>query len=217
MSREAWIVTLSILALLPLATLAQGAPGESAASAQRPSFDHRDADGDGAISLEEDRAFRKRDFLAADADADGRLTQEEYAAFLSSRHRSMDKAADGHLTREEVLAWGVGGDYRAPAQGALPPPRPSDKGVFSAVDQNADGRLSREEFEAYGRFRTSEEDVDGDGKADPAELRRVTEMYFKAMDRNADGFHSLEEHMIFWFGPPGEAAAEPPQPEARKP
>lgn len=182
-----------------------GAPGEKPAGAKRSSFDHRDADGDGAISLAEDRAFRKRDFSNADADEDGILILEEYAAFLSKRHQEMDAEADGHLTREEILAWGVGGDHGTPAPRTLESPKPKGRGVFAAVDQDGNKRLTRDEFDAYGHFRASEEDVNGDGKADPAELRRITEMYFRAMDTNGDGFHTLEEHMFFWFGSASEA------------
>ena len=57
----------------------------------RMMFSLMDADGDGAVSLQEFQAAHERIFKGMDANKDGRLTQEEIQGFMQGARRSVPR------------------------------------------------------------------------------------------------------------------------------
>ncbi len=113
-------------------------------------FETLDADGDGALTLEELRAAVTNPFADADTDGDGLLSQEELSAVVMGRMEIMaanraqmmiaqhDTDGDGLLSSDEL--------------------QPQDRGrglamMFANIDTDADGTITAEEFAAAPRGR----------------------------------------------------------------
>ncbi len=69
----------------------QGRRGAMHTARMKVMFAVIDADGDGALSLEEVRDVQERIFDAVDADGDGRVTMEEIGFFFHGDHEEADR------------------------------------------------------------------------------------------------------------------------------
>ncbi len=166
---KAGLLALAIPTALTAPALAQEAQGPG----PRFIFQELDADGNGAVTLEELQAARPDRFAAADADADGFLTRDELLAQGALRvaqgvDRMLERAdtdADGQLTmaeldaaREDRMAnggWrgrlgregheGRGGHGgREGREGRGPNPEQ----MFGHMDADGDGSVTEAEFDA---------------------------------------------------------------------
>jgi hypothetical protein len=92
-----------------------------------------DADGDGAVTLEEMEAFaiaRVREHVAErfarmDADGDGTISAEELAARWQNRFARMDRDGDGNLTIHDLPHRGGGTGDRSAGDPDAPPVEPA--------------------------------------------------------------------------------------------
>ncbi len=102
------------------------APGFALAQDQGLSEGHLDAadtTGDGAVSLDEFRAYMKNAFDALDKDSNGVVTWTEAEAAIAREHfDALDKNGDGNVTAAEM-------DAQAQAD-------------FAASDRDGDGALN---------------------------------------------------------------------------
>lgn len=106
---------------------------------ERPDFATLDANGDGALTLDELQARGAARFAEADANGDGALSAEEMVAAAEARNADRvarmierhDENGDGLLQQDEL------------------PTRGQDRAerMFERADANDDGTISEEEFE----------------------------------------------------------------------
>lgn len=108
-----------------------------------------DADGDGAVTLEEAREKRADIFYAFDADEDGKLDAEEYTVFDEARAYDMEQmgatGGEGHgpaqgMRREITDLDGDGIVTRAEFLDSLP-------AWFDRLDRNGDGMIDKDDFQ----------------------------------------------------------------------
>jgi Ca2+-binding EF-hand superfamily protein len=171
------------------AALVLVAAGTTTARAQTlADFERIDADKDGAVSLAEFDAARRRDFDLLDADRNGALSRAEFirqrgadprlAPLRERRFQDMDANRDGRVSRDEYLAYG--------------------RRQFALLDRNRDGRISRAEFEQALAGSTPPPPADRPPVRAPGlrpsppedgELRAA----FDRIDANRDGFVSQAE------------------------
>lgn len=136
-------------------------------------FEHIDADGSGAITLDEflarplDRADRR--FNRADSDDDGLISLEEF----TSRGRGHDRHPD--IDPEEVRA------CIEAETGETLPERPDRETVFATIDTSGDGFIDMDEAVAGATARLTEKfsqlDADGDGGVTEDELMASMEAH----------------------------------------
>lgn len=148
------VVTLSVL--IPLGLVA-GLPAMAQDAGPRSAevFAELDADGDGALSLEELQAGRGGDrFAQADTDGDGTITRDEMLAQVTERAEAgvdrffdrFDADEDGAVTQEEIAE-------AREAQNEERRARMAER-IFERMDADGDGTVSEEEFaDAAGRLR----------------------------------------------------------------
>lgn len=109
-----------------------------------------DADGDGAVTLEEATTRRGDIFTTFDSDENGSLSAEEYAAFDEARAQDQIQMRQGTGN----------GQGKGKGQGGY-----NDEGMQLAFnDTNGDGLVSREEFLARTPDWFAMMDRNGDGK-----------------------------------------------------
>ena len=77
--------------------------GADAATDQAAACDKLDANGDNAISVVEEIAYRKSGFAAMDANGDGKVMPDEMKAANDKQFKSLDANNDGFLTVEEMM------------------------------------------------------------------------------------------------------------------
>lgn len=134
------------LAISALAATAHATGPEARHGSGHGMLRHFDADGDGAISLQEFQAAGEAMFSKLDADGDGQLSADERA---SARHSWKSKSGDEgrrelHKTRREEH--------------------------FAEIDTDGDGAISKAEFEAARMTRFNALDANGNGVIDADEL-----------------------------------------------
>ena len=150
----------ALVASLPLATVAEARGNDGRTPA---AFAEIDADGDGAVTRAELRAFREgrgaRRFDAMDADGDGFLTPEEMTTAARTRAEErvrrtierLDADDDDRISRQEAQAGpdrGRGGRHHGG-----PGHRGPGWGMFERADADGDGTLDTGEWETLGSRR----------------------------------------------------------------
>lgn len=200
-------ICLGLTAALTLASAALAADGPS-----RPDRDHRgraeraDANGDGAVTLQESQAALRERLMRLDADRDGKITRAEMDA---RREQAQERRAE-----------------RRTEMGAQ---RGQD--AFARLDADHNGQLSPAEFAAGreqmrerraargGEHRGGEHrgmghrgrgmggepgerfaglDADNDGAVSAAELDRAAAQRFAKADANHDGSLTADERRAAW-------------------
>ncbi|NDV00415.1 EF-hand domain-containing protein [Pseudoroseicyclus tamaricis] len=122
------------------AATAQGAPGPLMGP---PSFETLDADGSGALSLEEMTGAAESRFEAVDGNGDGVLSAEEVAAAIVAAAEA--RAAD--ISERMIARMDVDRDG-ALSSGEIGARMPNPTAMFGRLDADDDGEVSAEEFEA---------------------------------------------------------------------
>ena len=134
------------------------APADRPDRSERPDFATLDADGNGALTLEELQAQGAARFAAADTNGDGGLSAEELTAQADQRRAERtakmieqhDENGDGLLQAEEM---GPKGDRM--------------EKMFDRMDANDDGTVDADEFAAAGdRMGRGHGDREGHGERD---------------------------------------------------
>ncbi len=156
-----------------------------------------DANKDGQVAVEEQRARQQEWLQELDADKDGKLMVDELGA---QRMATMDADKDGVVTLEEYLVFFVGEEAAA------------DTSVTCAKqDADCDRVITPAQVIAYRKSVYKTIDANGDGKVTSDEMQAHTARQFKACDTNKDGLVTLEELVVVFAAP---AAA--PAPAANK-
>jgi uncharacterized protein (DUF2141 family) len=179
----------SPLAVL-LATLAAGPVFAQDQTPGAHFIQNWDADGDGAVSVEEATTRRGDIFTAFDADEDGFLSDEEYALFDEAR--ANDRAA-----MQEGMGQGMGqgngqGNGQGQGQG-----NGQGQGMGQGMGQgNGMGPGMGMGMGAEEGMMRAFNDVDGDGRVSRDEFMARVPDWYAMMDRNADGTITTDD-----FGP----------------
>lgn len=139
-----------------------------------------DADGDGAVSLDELKAALAKAGGAKtvdpeaimknlDANQDGKLTQGEVPIGLWERLVKADADGDGALTVDELKSLRPEAVRGEPGgQGQRDPAE-----MFTKADKNGDGKLTQDEVPAERWEKLVKADADGDGAVTLAELKAL--------------------------------------------
>lgn len=140
-------ITILGLAILAGLSLTLGAEARGQDHGPRPAFGDVDANGDGAVTPAEMRAFgdvrRGMMFDVADTDGDGFLTADELDAVRTARMIArMDGDGDGRISRAEM-------EPRAERRAG----RDGGGRGFGRADADGNGTLSAAEWEAMGQRR----------------------------------------------------------------
>ncbi|MEX3014617.1 EF-hand domain-containing protein [Gymnodinialimonas hymeniacidonis] len=148
---KAGLLALMIPTALAAPAFAQEAGGEP----PRMIFQELDADGNGAVTLEELQAAGEARFARADTDGDGALSREELIARGEARIEArvdrmlerLDANGDGQLTEAEMEEAREGRGHRHGRGG------PSPERMFERLDADGDGSVTEAEFdEGVARF-----------------------------------------------------------------
>jgi len=140
------------LALMIPAALAAPAfaQGEGRQNAPHLIFEELDADGNGAVTLEEVQAAGSARFAGTDADGNGALSRGEMLAHALGRVEARvdrmlehgDADGDGQLTMAEMeMAREGGGHGRFGGRG------PNPERMFERLDADGDGSVTEAEFD----------------------------------------------------------------------
>jgi Ca2+-binding EF-hand superfamily protein len=195
------VITRTLLALtavsLSIPAMAQ-APRAAGAETQKGAgswmLQRYDADGDGAISLQEFQAAGDALFAQLDADGDGRINAEEFAAFerrWSERARHGQRA-EQRAERLERRPEGGGGRFAKRSEAhERSGHRGRDAHSFARMDADGDGYVSRAEFEDARMARFNALDVNGNGVIDADEL--ATHKHRKAYGKRDRGGAAASE------------------------
>lgn len=170
------------LALMIPAALAAPAFAQDGGGRQGPAwmnFAELDADGNGAMSLEEMQAMGARRFAAADTDGDGALSRDELLARGAARMEQRidrllehaDSDGDGVLTEAEMIeardgrrghGRPLGGHGNQEGRGGRRGPNPER--MFERMDADGDGSVTQAEFDdAMARLQDRMGRRNGDG------------------------------------------------------
>jgi Ca2+-binding EF-hand superfamily protein len=159
------------------------------------SFRHYDANGDGWLSPDEMPEELREHFGSWDSDGNGLLDLEEYKAYYRARNQSVATQS----SQSRYGGTGPTNDYRPPGGSARAGSRDETKAPliyrsnnlprelpawFRTVDSNQDAQISLHEWRRSGRS--------------------IAE--FQQMDRNGDGFLTVEE-VLYYLRQRGELTA----------
>lgn len=152
---KAGILALMIPTAFAAPAFAQDAGADGA---PRMIFSELDADGNGAVSLEEMQAAGANRFARADADGDGALSRDELLAQHQARaearvDRMLERAdadGDGLLTQAEMeeAREGRRGQGRGHGHGRGGRGGPNPERIFERMDADNDGAVTEAEFDA---------------------------------------------------------------------
>lgn len=141
------ILRAGVLAVMIPAALAAPAMAQQAGGPQGPRFifEELDADGNGAVTLQELEAAGAARFTGADTDGDGALSRDELIAQAQSRVETrvdsmlerMDGDGDGQLTMAEMEEAREGRGHRGP----------NPERMFGRLDADGDGSVTEAEFD----------------------------------------------------------------------
>lgn len=150
MSYKLTALTVAIVAGLTAPALAErgfGGDGPRGAGMdQRPSFAELDANGDGALTIEEMDAHRQARFAKADADGNGELSIEELTAAANARMQG--KIADRSARMMDQLDTDKNGTLSMAELEARGRGKGMDR-MFNHLDADEDGSVTAEEFSAF--------------------------------------------------------------------
>jgi len=158
-------------------------------------------------------------FRQADKNGDRQITFDEAkAAFpqvTQERFRKLDRNGDGILSKEDrSTADGIGavgggqlltklkqadtnGDQKITFEEAKTVFPQATQERFSRFDRNGDGMISHEDVQQTVAEKFRQADNNKDGKVSFEEMKmvfpRVTQVIFKRLDRNGDGFLGIED------------------------
>ncbi|MCO8146257.1 EF-hand domain-containing protein [Rhodovulum tesquicola] len=205
------ILALGAAAMLVFAVPAaaqQGGAGQQAGAAQGAAaagtrgaalFQRLDADGDGAISLDEFTARARARFAELDVDGDGLISAEEAQNLGPAPRRAEMSGPRGRGDRD----WRGNGRKGGYHYGAGPGMQGGGYGMFGGMDGSGpmgyggfgDPRLTDEERADRARSLVEMLDADGDGMLSAEELaaRPGPQMIFDRIDTDGDGVISKEE------------------------
>ena len=158
-----------------------------AAAQSLADFERIDANKDGAVSLEEFEAARRRDFELLDVGKDGLLSRQEFisqrgadptlARLRERRFQEIDADRDGRVSRNEYLAYG--------------------RRQFVVLDRDRDGRITRAEFEAALAGNAAPPPAERPPARSPGLRPPVQDPQLRAafdrIDRDRDGFITAAE------------------------
>lgn len=127
---------------LAAAALAQGGPMPGGGH-DRPSFEMLDANGDGAVTVDEVKAMQAARFAEHDANGDGLLSREEMiAAIVAEATARAEKMADRVFTWQDSDGDGLISPAEMPGNGMR------FGRMFHRMDADGDGRVTEDEFQA---------------------------------------------------------------------
>lgn len=135
--------------MIPAALAAPAAAQEAGGEPPRMIFEELDADGNGAVTLEELQAAGEARFAQADTDGDGALSRDELLARGAERaearvDRMLERAdadGDGLLTQAELEEAREGRGGRHGRGG------PNPERMFERLDADGDGSVTEAEFD----------------------------------------------------------------------
>lgn len=160
-------------------------------------FDKYDADGSGALDLEEARNLAEKlgtdcSIEEMDQDEDGGISYDEFAAWWNMRHKfnEFDINGDQSLTPDEIVL----------VAEAL-----NMKLDISDLDEDGDGEITYQEFETWFQMRRAftKLDQDGSGSLDLEELMQLSallkcDLDIKALDDDNSGTVDAKEFETWW-------------------
>jgi len=189
---------LSVLLLLPLASIAAAQPAVAAGPAAAEFLSQFDPAGTGSVSWQQFVDFRQQRFALTDTNGDGAVDVEEYVseylerldarllkaleghtAQTRTRFTALDADKDGVVSRAEFDAagertWAGHQQQVAKAAGAKPSRRDSRDPLRMPTSHSLEGML-----EIY--------DQDGDGRVSRDEFEQVRAAMFSTADRDGKG------------------------------
>lgn len=162
---------------------------------QAPQRKYMDADGDGQVTLEEQKQHASDMFMRFDADGDGVYTSEEMAARQDEAFKRWDDNGDAMITVEEFKLYTVGeGWEEVDTEGVECMEAPCFK--HAHMDADGDGVVGPAERLVYLERRFEVFDANSDGSVDIDEFKTTTKEMYEAMDTNSDGV-TAEELVMF--------------------
>ncbi|SDF49897.1 EF hand [Limimonas halophila] len=152
-----------------------GEHGKKGGGAMPPVFDKADADNDGAVTVEEVRAFADQHVANLDADGNGTISQDEVRAHMKQMHHlrrmarfdQLDADGDGMVSKKEFAKAAPARMGKRGKHGG-----PMGRGMFKRLDANEDGALQKVEVTSGILRMFARADADGNGSVTREEARQ---------------------------------------------